>query len=187
MKSNVLELMEKYASDEKPTNFTEDEWFDYVNNQPSNSKMTNVVYEEGDALIYGVDSGSVLAKTGYRAPCNWAPIISCDHDFSNVKTVSTSHTSGVDFIGYTIDNESWITPYFKMNPASLFKTYAGIGIIIVDPPNDDTQNSTVPFSEYAYPLTEFKLYGNTMGNSCGCNGVSANTVIETNIELNNIT
>ncbi|QLH07168.1 hypothetical protein [Nitrosopumilus ureiphilus] len=75
-----------------------------------------------------------------------------------------------------------------MSPAALFKTYVGVGVIVVDPPGSaGPYNSSVPFSEYAYPLTEFKLYGNTVGSSCGCTSVSANTSIQTNIDLNNVT
>lgn len=107
---------------------------------PNDSPVKNVEYTGETPHIYSVGSGSVAAKIGYRAPCVWAPIFTCDTDLGSTKTVSTSHINGVDFIGYTQENNSWVTPYYKMSPAVLFKTYTGVTIFITQQPGHGPQN-----------------------------------------------
>ena len=180
-------LMEKYSPEENVTTYTEDEWFDYLATLQDNvSKTANIKHSYSTAPIYFISqsSGSVSAQIGYRAPCHWAPIFTCDTDVGSKKTVSTSEPNHVDFIGYTQEDNSWVTPYYKMAPNSLFKTYKGSTAFLVEESGGTTIEGLSTFNEYAwYPGIIFQKFVHTIGSSCSCDNISTNTRISMTINL----
>lgn len=180
--------MAKYSPDENVTMYTVSEWFDYLDEWPDNhSKTTHVEYDPNEtAHIHEIisSSGAVMAKIGYRAPCIWAPIFSCDTDVGISKYVNTDDSNHIDFIGYTQEDNDWVTAYYKMSPSVLWKTYKGSAPFLLEEPGKKPIEGVSKFREYAsYPGIVFQVFMQTLGSNCSWEPVSENTRISMTINL----